>query len=284
MIDLHLHTIYSDGLDSVVETLKKAEEIGLEIISITDHDNVDAYIELKGINPKDYFSGNILTGAEFKTFYNGVAVEFLVYCFDIDKVNKLEYIRRRTQDRQAGFLETHKEVGRRIGLKFNEDIQIDEKYRFAAERFIVEVIRHEENNPILEEYGVTNFKEFYRMAQTNPDSIFYIDETGLFPTPEEIVRDIKEAGGLVFLAHPYVYSFEDKVGTAIEIVEKYNLDGIECYYSKETEEDKKKLLKYCVDNFKYISGGSDSHGKAYKPIGCANVPIDIVNDWINLKN
>ena len=34
MIDLHMHTTYSDGTDTVKELLEKAESLGLEVISI----------------------------------------------------------------------------------------------------------------------------------------------------------------------------------------------------------------------------------------------------------
>ena len=50
MIDLHIHTTYSDGADSLIDVLKKAEEKGLSYISITDHDNCNAYKELKNID------------------------------------------------------------------------------------------------------------------------------------------------------------------------------------------------------------------------------------------
>ena len=56
MIDLHMHTNNSDGSDTVIELLKKAEENNLELISITDHNTVKAYFELEKINIKDYFS------------------------------------------------------------------------------------------------------------------------------------------------------------------------------------------------------------------------------------
>ena len=49
MIDLHIHTNHSDGTDSVEELLHKAEEKKLEIISITDHDQIGAYIEIEKI-------------------------------------------------------------------------------------------------------------------------------------------------------------------------------------------------------------------------------------------
>ena len=50
MIDLHLHTTYSDGTKTVKEILKQAEELKLDYISITDHDKCSAYDELKNID------------------------------------------------------------------------------------------------------------------------------------------------------------------------------------------------------------------------------------------
>lgn len=46
MIDLHIHTTCSDGTDTVLELLKKAEERNLEYISITDHDTCRGYEDL----------------------------------------------------------------------------------------------------------------------------------------------------------------------------------------------------------------------------------------------
>ena len=59
MIDLHTHTNHSDGTDSVEEILKNAEKNNIEILSITDHDSVDAYFELeRNPNLRQLFSGN----------------------------------------------------------------------------------------------------------------------------------------------------------------------------------------------------------------------------------
>ena len=61
MIDLHIHTNNSDGTDTVEELLKKAQDLKLEYISITDHDTCKAYEKLKEIDIPKIFFGKIIT-------------------------------------------------------------------------------------------------------------------------------------------------------------------------------------------------------------------------------
>ena len=56
MIDLHMHTKYSDGTDDIQKILKNAQDSNLDIISITDHNTVKGYFRLEELNIKDYFS------------------------------------------------------------------------------------------------------------------------------------------------------------------------------------------------------------------------------------
>ena len=42
-IDLHVHTNYSDGFDSIEEVLKKAKENNVGVISLTEHYNISSY-------------------------------------------------------------------------------------------------------------------------------------------------------------------------------------------------------------------------------------------------
>ena len=175
MIDLHIHSIHSDGTDSVIEILKKAEELKLEIISITDHNTINAHLELENINVSDYYSGKIIVGAEIKTVYKKVAIEILCYGIDIRKVGKI--VRDKRISKEPEKLEYMKRIGRKIGLKF-DDVKIDEENIFAADLFGKSIFKYEENKKIIEKYNLgTGWKTFYRFAQTNPDSIFFIDET-----------------------------------------------------------------------------------------------------------
>ena len=79
MIDLHIHTNNSDGLDSWQTVLEKAREAGLKLISITDHNNCDVYFQM-GNNGQG--CPQVLTGIELQAYYKGLSIEILGYGFD----------------------------------------------------------------------------------------------------------------------------------------------------------------------------------------------------------
>ena len=67
--NLHIHTHYSDGVMTVPELIKKAEEIPNCLVAITDHDNIDGTKEaakIKDIKP------NLCLGVEIST----IAINF----------------------------------------------------------------------------------------------------------------------------------------------------------------------------------------------------------------
>lgn len=60
MIDLHSHTIHSDGSSTVSELLSEAQSKQLSMISITDHNTVRTYDDLQIDNVRNLYSGRIL--------------------------------------------------------------------------------------------------------------------------------------------------------------------------------------------------------------------------------
>lgn len=291
MIDLHMHTKYSDGTDTVIDLLKKANEINLEMISITDHDEVGAYLELDSIDINKYFSGKIIRGAELRSVYRGRAIEILGYGIDVKRIMDSKYITNVSgSKREEECLEILKNVGRKIGLKFDESIRIGKPHAFASGTFSREIFSHPENRSIIEEYGLVSEdgkNDFYRKGQSNPDSVFYIDESDHVFNPEVIINEIHEAGGLAFLAHPLVYHFENKLETICAFVKEYDIDGIECYHSLFSDEEIRGLLEICNKYNKYVSGGSDYHGTNKTDIelgvgrGNLKITYDMVSDWID---
>ena len=84
MIDLHSHTTNSDGTWTTKELLTKAEELGLEFFSITDHDTAKSYIEIENNKElKNIFKGKLIRGAELNCTFDGIKIEVLAYNFDL---------------------------------------------------------------------------------------------------------------------------------------------------------------------------------------------------------
>ena len=290
MIDLHIHTTYSDGTDSVEELLKKAEDKQLEVISITDHDEVGSYFELeKDKKLRNLYSGKIIIGAELKTVWNRVPIEILAYGIDY---KKLRIHKINMKELQKEVLEKLKKVARNLGLIYDEkNVYIDENdptKRFGSFTIGTELLKHKENFKKIKEIGEFVPTSFYRVHQSNKNSPFYVDETYASIDIDETISRIHEAGGLAFLAHGYIYPFDDKDKIIEEILSTTNIDGMECVYTEFSEEERKKAMRFCKKYNKFMSGGSDYHAKNKPDINLGtgrnnNMKIEksLIEPWIN---
>lgn len=74
---------------TVRELLGFAETRGLDVISFTDHDVLDANFEIRDMGTaKGLFCGRIISGCEIAVTYEGQKYEVLAYDFDIDELAK----------------------------------------------------------------------------------------------------------------------------------------------------------------------------------------------------
>ena len=89
MIDLHMHTTYSDGTESCSTVLKKCQEKNLDVISITDHNTALVYKELEKTDIPSLFKGHIIPGIELNTKALNIPIEVLGYGIDYKKMNEL---------------------------------------------------------------------------------------------------------------------------------------------------------------------------------------------------
>ena len=65
--DLHLHTTYSDGRAAPADVLRKAIEIGLRVIAITDHDRIDGALEARRVAAAEAPDLTVIVGEEIRT-------------------------------------------------------------------------------------------------------------------------------------------------------------------------------------------------------------------------
>lgn len=288
MIDLHMHTTYSDGTDTVKELLEKAESLGLEVISITDHNTCKAYFEMEKFNVKVKYKGDIIVGCEFTTNFDNRLIEVLGYGFDYKNVNKYlgdfyneESVSKKTNILYNRLLDKIKE----LDLEFHLERVRDKKFKneFFERGIYEELVKYESNKEKLKEDVWASFSNFYRKGLTNPKSKLFINHAEFKPSIKEIVKFIHENGGIAFLAHPYQYKFEDTEEFLDKIYNEVALDGVECYYTTFSEEQTNYLLNFVKKRNLLISGGSDYHGtrKQNHNLGVGRGNLKISKDIIN---
>ena len=104
--DLHIHTYYSDGVFSPEKIVDTALDVGLDVIALTDHDNVLSYgvaqKYLKKLGKEDKLE--IIQGVEINTLYKNYEVHILGYFFNPDNS---EFQRLLKVQQEARVAQTH---------------------------------------------------------------------------------------------------------------------------------------------------------------------------------
>lgn len=293
MIDLHIHTNYSDGSKSVEEILVMAQNMGLNTISFTDHDCCCAYFDLEKPDIAKLFSGKIKKGIEITTSFEGVRIELLAYDFDnyelIDKYFKeandnIDWQEIMVKERLI-LLNKFKNFGIKYPKEFENNMLLD---RFEAKIYdeILKINDKTQLKELLGEFYCETGKEFFRKCIVNPNSPFYANYGKYRPKIEEILKLIHDNNGLVFLAHPFGYRLQDAKSFIEKLYNTYDLDGIECYYNGFTKEEIDYLVSFANDRKILISGGSDYHGTIDRDnelgkcmFGQSFIADEIINNW-----
>ena len=287
MIDLHIHTKYSDGTDSAKDILEHAEKLKLDYLSITDHNTCNAYTdELINLDIKKLFSGKIISGVELNTKVLGVPIEILGYGVDPIIINEL------TEKKYPKAEERNKiELSRIYKRCIEFNVKVPDAFldnydptMYTSKYLHSILIKDDENRKIIDHDAWEDSNVFYRKYMSNPESIFYVNMDDILPDFNEASSIIRKAGGLVFI--PHIFEYRKNSNMILEfILKNYKIDGIECYYTTFTKEQNQFLLDLCKEKNLFISGGSDYHGKA-KPgvsvgIGYGNLstPSNIFDNW-----
>ena len=288
MIDLHMHTTYSDGTESCTNVLKKCQEKNLTYISITDHNTALAYNELENIDVKSLFKGKIIPGIELNTKVLNIPIEILGYGIDYKKMNSLvKNVYIPAKDRNL--IEVKRLYDKCINYGIHLDNNCLENYNpnmFASIFFHSEITKHKENRNLISIEAWNSSKIFYRQYMSDPKTPLYVEMDDLVPDFATASNLIRQAGGLVFI--PHIFEYKNNAEPILEyILKNFDIDGIECYYTTFTKEHHEKLLNLCNERHLFISGGSDFHGSCKPDVdigigyGDLKIPEEIIFPWCN---
>ena len=84
LVDFHMHSIFSDGVETPKDLLQHAIDCNVSMMALTDHDEIDGIQALraaqKELDPNE--SIKIVNGCEFSADYKDKSIHILGYCFD----------------------------------------------------------------------------------------------------------------------------------------------------------------------------------------------------------
>ena len=112
IVDLHMHSTYSDGTFSPVEMINMMNDLGIDYASITDHDNVKAYNDIRNTKFNLNKPLTIIPATELGCSFEGVIRDVLGYGIDtrvIDEfVTKRYLLQRRSLKNKKRLLNEYK--------------------------------------------------------------------------------------------------------------------------------------------------------------------------------
>ncbi|MDE7167482.1 MAG: PHP domain-containing protein [Clostridia bacterium] len=245
--DMHMHTVHSDGLMTPQDVVDCAENAGVGLIAVTDHDTVSAYAEVSRLAKSKGIK--TVTGIEVSAYDNRIKMHTLGYGIDIEKFAPF----------QQRLFESSFERAKDIIFKLNNmgfDITMEEVF---AERNSSTVPVHGMHiaRVMVKKGFVVSYDRFFKKYLAYGKPAFSCIQR---PTSEEACRAICEAGGLAVLAHPGriqmdAAALKNKIKSLVDC----GLGGIEVYYTTHTKEQTAYYENLAETLGLLKTGGSDTH-------------------------
>ncbi len=226
MVDLHIHSNASDGRFSPEDIVRKSAQLGLAVISLTDHDTLDGIIP--ALTAVEAFPQlKLIPGVEINTDVPDGEAHVLGYFIDYADQrlrSTLEKLRNSRRERAEKMVAKLRRLGMYIDLRRVKEI--------AGEGSIG---RPHIAQALLEKGYIASLKEaFVKYVGRNGPA--YVEREKI--APAEAVRLVLQARGLPVLAHPPTVN--DPKAMIIEL-KPVGLVGIEAYYGGYSAEEMSKL-------------------------------------------
>ncbi|MEA1963751.1 MAG: PHP domain-containing protein, partial [Candidatus Aerophobetes bacterium] len=268
-IDLHIHSIYSDGTFTPEEIVCKAKELKLKAISITDHDSVSGIEEELEVGKK--LKVEIAPGIEMSTDMGDDEIHILGYYIDWknkDFLAQLKVFQESRAKRNKKLVERLKELG--MPINHNKLKGLASKGGVISRLHIARLMKEKEY--------VSSIGEAFE-SWLNPGRPAHVKRMKV--SPFEIIQLIINIGGIPVFAHPYLSKRDDLIPDFV----RAGLKGIEVYHSAHNTRTEEHYQKIAQKHHLLITGGSDCHGRAKDKIlmGTVNVPVQLLKDLKKAK-
>ena len=245
--DLHIHSHYSDSTRSPEEIVKKARELGIDLLCVSDHNTTAVYNELIPLCKANQIK--LIRGAEISTSFEGK--EFHVLAYDFDFANK-EIIDLCKQC-EAVYAEIDLELIKRMSVDYKE-ISVKE---FNSYNRDLKNGGWKGFDYLKTKNLVNNVPRFFKLVRD-----YHVQSKRSFPSIEFVINAIHNANGKAVIAHIGENMKNNllEIEPCLKTLKNMGADGFECYYTTHTEETTNLLVNFCQTNNMIITVGNDDHG------------------------
>lgn len=267
--DLHAHSSVSDGSISPTELARKADNLKLGGVSLTDHDSLDGIKEFMDADVSDDLIR--VPGLEISAEYENREVHILGYFVPLDSKplnDKLEFLRKARHDRLPKMVQKLVDLGL--------DVTIDELYEDLTG---VASPGRPHVAQLLVRKGIvqTSIEAFQKYLAANRPA--YVKKERMKAL--DAVRLIRSVGAVPVLAHPLTVKVPD-LYSFIQTLVKEGLLGVEVEYDYSfmgMDSSSEEVRQISGDWHLIQTGGSDYHGTIHvTELGSITVPIEVIDE------
>ena len=246
LIELQSHSTVSDGQLAPADVVAKAAEAGVTTLALTDHDAIAGVVEAGEAAER---VGIELVPAIEMSCVHEYAEDLHICGYWVD-VGRIAGACERAQ---------HERVTRagEIVAKLREhgfDLHLEDAVREAGDALSIgrpHIARAAgatgDLGPFFEEYLVPGAKAFVSRK---------------WPTAEQAIDLIRNAGGIAVIAHPYWDI--DARHEVDDLIRSLKADGVETFYPTHSKEQTEHLLELCDELDLVPTASSDYHGPTHQ--------------------
>jgi 3',5'-nucleoside bisphosphate phosphatase len=269
-IDLHTHSLISDGTDTPGELVRKARAVGLDVVGLTDHDTFDGLDE--AVAEAERVGIHVVRGMELSCSRHGDSVHVLAYGADPASPGlaaEMARVRDGRLGRLTGVLAKLAELG----------VPVTEAEVMAQVGESPSVGRPHIADALIKAGHVRDRQEAFDrfLADGGPAHVHrYTIEV------DRGIDLVHEAGGLAVIAHPWGRGREHVLPPNLleALVRDHGLDGIEVDHQDHDAETRQLLRTLAANLGLLATGSSDYHGagKLDHDLGCNTTDPEVFDE------
>jgi 3',5'-nucleoside bisphosphate phosphatase len=264
-IDLHIHTHASDGELSPGEVVRAAAAGKLDVIAVTDHDNVGGVAEAQAA--AEGTGVRVIAGVELSTRHGDDEVHVLGYFIDPEAPGLVAHQQGavgRRLERMYGMVRRLQELG--LHIEYEDVLE-------AAGPDARVIARPHVARALVARGQVRSMGEAFDRYLGDAGTAFVRTE---LPPVRDAIDMIRGAGGIAVWAHPEPEHFDRDIPGFAD----WGLGGVEIYRPNTPLDDQRRFRRAALSLGLHLTGGSDWHGPHRHRLGDFFVPDADVDGFL----